>query len=45
MTHFHDKDGCGGYGCCTGMCVDVFKEELAWSSDEWLRVISNLKQV
>ena len=40
MTHFSYKDGCGEHGRCTH--INVFKEELAWDTDIWPRVINNM---
>ena len=38
MEHFSYK---GGSGVHRHMCIDTFKEELAWAIDKQLQVISN----
>ena len=37
---FNYKGECGGCECC--MHTKGFKEELAWTTDKWLQVISNI---
>ena len=36
MERFSYNGGCG-----LRVCIKVFKTELAWAIDKWLRVISN----
>ena len=38
MEHFSYKSGCGMCGC---MNIET-QQELAWTTDKWLRVISNV---
>ena len=38
MERFSYKGECGIHEC---MCIEAFKEELAWAIDKWLRFISN----
>ena len=42
MEHFSCKGGCG---ICGHTDIKTFKEELAWATDKWLWVISNLIQL
>ena len=39
MEHFSFKGGCGICGCTR---IKAFKEELAWATDKWLQVSSNI---
>ena len=32
-------------GGCDMTCVKAYKEELAWATDKWLEVISNIMSV
>ena len=39
MVRFSCKSGCG---MCGRIHIEQLKEELAWATDKWLMVISNI---